>query len=66
LKQISDTAVELLDIYSSRASKKGFACKVTPEAYQNFCNDFPYEETPDQIETIEAMKRDMISGPTYG
>ena len=61
LKQISDTAVELLDIYSSRASKKGFACKVNPEAYQNFCNDFPYEETPDQIETIEAMKRDMVS-----
>ena len=61
LKQISDTAVELLDIYASRAAKKGFSCKVTHEDYQVFCNDFPYEETPDQIETIEAMKRDMVS-----
>ena len=61
LKQISDTAVELLDIYSMRASKKGFACKLLADDYETFCSDFPFEETPDQIETIEATKQDMLS-----
>ncbi|MFT6300082.1 MAG: transcription-repair coupling factor (superfamily II helicase) [Saprospiraceae bacterium] len=61
LKQISDTAVELLDIFAIRAAKKGFACKPMPDEYKLFCADFPFEETPDQLETIEATKKDMLS-----
>jgi len=61
LKQIRDTATELLDIYAVRAARKGFACKDPEEDYQTFCADFPFEETLDQLETIEATKRDMLS-----
>ena len=61
LKQIRDTATELLDIYAARAARKGFSCKDPEEDYQIFCADFPFEETLDQLETIEATKRDMLS-----
>ncbi|TNF07112.1 MAG: transcription-repair coupling factor [Gammaproteobacteria bacterium] len=61
LKQIRDTATELLDIYATRAARKGFAC-LDPEAdYRAFSADFPFEETPDQLETIEAVKKDMLA-----
>ncbi len=61
LKQIRDTATELLDIYATRAARKGFACSDPEEDYRTFCADFPFEETPDQLDTIEATKRDMLS-----
>ncbi|HEB28076.1 MAG TPA: transcription-repair coupling factor, partial [Porticoccus sp.] len=61
LKQIRDTATELLDIYATRAARKGFACRDPEEDYRTFCADFPFEETPDQLDTIEATKRDMLS-----
>ncbi len=61
LKQIRDTATELLDIYATRAARKGFACHDPEEDYRTFCADFPFEETPDQLDTIEATKRDMLS-----
>lgn len=61
LKQIRDTATELLDIYAARAARKGFSCEDPEEDYRTFCADFPFEETPDQYDTIEATKRDMLS-----
>jgi transcription-repair coupling factor (superfamily II helicase) len=61
LKQIRDTATELLDIYAARAARKGFSCTDPKEDYRTFCADFPFEETLDQLETIEATKRDMLS-----
>lgn len=61
LKQIRDSATELLDIYAIRAARKGFSCTDPKEDYQTFCADFPFEETFDQLETIEATKRDMLS-----
>ena len=61
LSQIRDTATELLDIYAIRAARKGFSCKDPKEDYRTFCADFPFEETLDQMETIEATKRDMLS-----
>ena len=35
-KQVRDTAAELLDIYSRRASKQGFACLITMKIISNF------------------------------
>ncbi|MDP1521202.1 transcription-repair coupling factor [Porticoccus litoralis] len=61
LKQIRDTATELLDIYATRAARKGFACRDPEAEYRAFCADFPFEETPDQLETIEAVKKDMLA-----
>ena len=47
-KQVRDTAVELLDIYSRRAARKGFACESNEEDYRKFSSDFAFEETVDQ------------------
>ena len=60
-KQVRDTAVELLDIYSRRAAQVGFACTDHAEDYAQFCREFPFEETPDQREAIDAVRRDLLS-----
>ncbi len=41
-KQVRDTAVELLDIYSRRAARKGFACTENEEDYRKFSSDFSF------------------------
>lgn len=61
LRQIRDTATELLDIYATRAARKGFACRDPAADYRAFCADFPFEETPDQLDSIEAVRRDMLA-----
>ena len=60
-QQVRDTAVELLDIYSRRAAKTGFACASNEQDYQDFCSDFTFEETADQQEAINAVRRDLLS-----
>ena len=60
-KQVRDTAAELLDIYSRRASKQGFACTDNNEDYLKFCSEFPFEETADQLSAIEAVRDDMLA-----
>ena len=60
-KQVRDTAVELLDIYSRRAARQGFACEENQQDYRKFCSDFAFEETPDQQEAIDAVRRDLLS-----
>ena len=60
-KQVRDTAVELLDIYARRAARQGFACDNNEEDYRKFSGEFPFEETADQLEAIEAVHRDLLS-----
>ena len=60
-KQVRDTAVELLDIYSRRAAREGFACTDNEVDYRNFSSDFPFEETADQQEAIDAVRKDLLS-----
>ena len=60
-KQVRDTAVELLDIYSHRAAREGFACTENEEDYRKFSSDFAFEETADQQEAIDAVRRDLLS-----
>jgi transcription-repair coupling factor (superfamily II helicase) len=60
-KQVRDTAVELLDIYSRRAAREGFACTENEEDYRKFSSDFAFEETADQQEAIDAVRRDLLS-----
>ena len=60
-KQIRDTAAELLDIYARRAARKGFACDNNEEDYRKFSSEFPFEETADQAEAIDAVRRDLLS-----
>lgn len=54
-----DAAAELLDIYSRRAARPGVACEYSDLNYQQFAAGFPFEETPDQVEAIEAVLGDM-------
>ena len=61
VKQVRDTAAELLEIYARRAAKTGFACTKNEEDYRKFSSDFPFEETGDQFEAIEAVRRDLLS-----
>lgn len=54
-------ALELFNLYRLRKMTKGWPCLEDTEAQLKIEADFPYEETPDQTTTIEAVKRDMES-----
>lgn len=56
-----DAAAELLDIYARRAARKGFSFADPDQDYSQFASAFPFEETPDQANAIEAVIRDMTS-----
>lgn len=62
LKQIRDTAAELLNLYAQRAARKGHAFKLSLQDYEAFAEGFPFEETTDQLAAIEAVIGDMQSG----
>ncbi|MGB4811256.1 MAG: transcription-repair coupling factor [Methylophilaceae bacterium] len=62
LKQIRDTAAELLNLYAQRAARHGHAFTLSLQDYEAFCEGFPFEETPDQLEAIENVIKDMQSG----
>ena len=62
LKQIRDTAAELLNLYAQRAARRGHAFTLSLLDYEAFCEGFPFEETPDQLEAIENVIKDMQSG----
>jgi transcription-repair coupling factor (superfamily II helicase) len=62
MKQVRDTAAELLNLYAQRATRKGHVFKLTPHDYEAFAAGFGFEETPDQAATIESVITDLQSG----
>jgi transcription-repair coupling factor (superfamily II helicase) len=54
-------AGELLNLYAERKSRKGHAYAPDGEWQIELESNFPYRETADQIEAIEAVKGDMES-----
>lgn len=56
-----DVAAELLDIYARRAVRSGIALRVNDDDYAGFASAFPFEETPDQQQTIDEVLADMAS-----
>jgi transcription-repair coupling factor (superfamily II helicase) len=57
---VVDLAQELIDIQAQRASEPGFAFPAEDSHWMaEFEAAFPYEETPDQLSAIDAVKRDM-------
>ncbi|MBY6030492.1 transcription-repair coupling factor [Halomonas sp. DP8Y7-1] len=60
-EKIRDTAAELLDIYARREAREGFACAPPDDEYARFVANFPFEETPDQRVTIQAVIQDMTA-----
>lgn len=61
-EKIRDVAAELLDIYAQREAKKGFKYKWDAAEYDKFAASFPFEETADQENAIEAVLDDMKTG----
>lgn len=60
-EKVRDVAAELLNVYAKRAAKPGYAYDIQWEEYQSFANSFPFEETPDQVQAINAVIQDMGS-----
>ncbi len=60
-EQVRDVAAELLEIYAKREATPGTACKEINGQYAAFAAAFPFEETPDQLQTIEQVIQDMHS-----
>lgn len=60
-QKVRDVAAELLDLYSRRAARHGFGFPVDQRLYAEFSAGFPFEETPDQQQCIEAVLADMQS-----
>lgn len=57
--KVEDIADELIDLYAQRRYQKGHAfSKDTPEQ-EEFEEAFGYQETPDQLRSIEEVKADM-------
>ncbi|MDD5124398.1 transcription-repair coupling factor, partial [Methylovulum sp.] len=61
IEQIRDVAAELLEIHAKRAIKQGHAFDIENTDYQTFADAFPFEETPDQQTSIDAILEDMAS-----
>jgi transcription-repair coupling factor (superfamily II helicase) len=60
-ERASDVAAQLLEVYARREARKGFAHDIDPLEYERFCAGFPFEETPDQASTIDAVRNDMCA-----
>lgn len=56
-----DAAVELLDIYARREARSGFSFAEPDQHYQLFSSGFPFEETPDQMQAIQNVIKDMTA-----
>ena len=60
-KVVEDIAEELAEIYAARQARRGHAFERDSHEMQEFEQGFPFEETPDQLEVIMQVKRDMES-----
>ncbi|MGL5948703.1 MAG: transcription-repair coupling factor [Aeromonas sp.] len=58
-EKVRDVAAELLDIYAMRAARHGFAFSHDKAAYGQFAAGFPFAETEDQLNAINAVLGDM-------
>ncbi len=61
IRKIRDAAAELLDIYARREAAQGFQFPLDRKQYAEFAAGFPYEETADQQNAIDAVIADMTA-----
>ena len=61
-RRIREIAGELIKIAAERQLREAPRLNVGPGAYDEFCAGFPYEETDDQLNAIEATIKDLTSG----
>jgi transcription-repair coupling factor (superfamily II helicase) len=60
-RAVRDIAVELVKLYSARMASKGHAFPPDTPWQKELEEAFPFVETPDQLTTIDEVKRDMES-----
>jgi transcription-repair coupling factor (superfamily II helicase) len=60
-KAVRDIAVELVKLYSARMASRGHAFPPDTPWQRELEEAFPFAETPDQLTTIDEVKRDMES-----
>ena len=56
-----DVAVELLDIYARREAATSFQFNAPDADYFRFCEQFPFDVTPDQANAIDAVIGDLTN-----
>lgn len=61
-ERIREMASELIRIAAARELKTGPVMEPTPGAYDEFCARFPFTETEDQEQAIEAVLEDLARG----
>lgn len=61
-KEVQQIARELVELYAARQAASGYQYGPDTIWQKEFEELFPYEETEDQLEAIEAAKADMESG----
>ncbi|HTI95056.1 MAG TPA: transcription-repair coupling factor [Rudaea sp.] len=61
-QKVRDAAAELLALYAQREARQGRAIAYDRALYAQFAATFPFEETPDQMQAIEAVIADLASG----
>ncbi|WP_426348200.1 transcription-repair coupling factor [Alloiococcus sp. CFN-8] len=60
-KSINEIAENLVKLYAARTTVKGYKFSKDTEWQKQFEDEFPYEETPDQLTSLEEIKEDMES-----
>lgn len=58
-KATDELAKDLIKLYAQRAQEKGFAFSADTPWQRDFEDRFPYQETEDQLRSIEEVKADM-------
>ncbi len=60
-KRIKELAIDLIQLYAQRKSRKGFAFSADTYMQNELEASFIYDDTPDQITTLADVKADMES-----
>jgi transcription-repair coupling factor (superfamily II helicase) len=60
-KAVEELAKELVELYAWRQALEGHAFSPDTPWQQELESSFPYEETPDQLQAIQDVKRDLES-----
>ncbi|SHK04521.1 transcription-repair coupling factor [Clostridium cavendishii DSM 21758] len=58
---INEIAEDLVKLYAARSTLKGHKFSKDTEWQKQFEDEFPFEETPDQLSSLEEIKKDMES-----
>ena len=56
---VQEMAEELIELYAARESLRGHAFSPDDDFQKQFEDEFPYQETPDQLKAINDVKTDM-------